>query len=207
MMELDLSAVDYPFIEEAKSAWTENDILRILCYMSNERCLGFVLDNRPLLRERGLYEKALVYSYVGTRTNYSRWSPDLIKFLFSMADRRRLIEAGDPLPGNGPFTVYRGVSGRGAARRVRGISWTGSFERAVWFAKRFSDLEKPAVFRAVVDKSLIFGYSNDRQESEFLCDIPLDLKLKKVWPQENLKRKEGTGPEEVNIKINEGGGR
>jgi hypothetical protein len=36
------------------------------------------------------------------------------------------------------------------------------------------------VFETVVDKSIVYAYYNGRQESEFLCDIPRDLKLKRI---------------------------
>jgi hypothetical protein len=125
----------------------------------------------------------LLVAYEKTRTNFSGWPLAGVKLLFRIADRKKLLESGEPLPGDGPFTIYRGVSGRGAARRIRGISWTGSLERAIWFAKRFH-LEKPTVFKVVVDKSLIYAYDNGRQEAEFLCEIPDNLKLEKVWPKE-----------------------
>ncbi len=179
-MNLNLSTVEPEMLSFAKQRIQENDLLGVMAFMPNTRRLAFVVDNHPLLKERGLYEEALLDAYIATRINFSQWSWDLIKYLFEIADRKRLLSLGDPLPGDGPFTVYRGISGKGAARRIRGISWTGDLEKAIWFAKRFS-LEKPTVFKAIISKDLVFVYTNDRKESEFLCDIPRDLKLKKVW--------------------------
>ena len=51
-------------------------------------------------------------------------------------------------------------------------SWTAPFP---WFA-RFSRLENPEVFQGTVDTSFVYAYGNQRQESEFLGDIPCDLK-------------------------------
>lgn len=179
-IKINLSCVDPPLIGYAKEALAKDDVLSIIRYMPNTRCLGFVVDNIQALKSHGLFEKALLYAYTITRTNFSNWSVFVINYLFNLADRKKLLECGDPLPGDGPFTIYRGVSGRGPARRIRGISWTGSLERAIWFAERFN-LEKPAVFMASVEKYLVYTYSNERKESEFLCNIPFDLKLVKVW--------------------------
>jgi len=186
-MKVNLSCVDPPLIGYAKEALAEEDILRIMGYMPNTRRLAFVFDNIQALKSHGLFEKALLDAYIATRTNFSNWSISLIDYLLELADRRKLLESGSPLPGDGPFTIYRGVSGRGPARRIRGISWTGSMERAIWFAKRFS-LEKPVVFRATLEKYLVYAYSNDRSESEFLCEIPSDLKLVKVWPEKERRK-------------------
>jgi hypothetical protein len=186
MENVNLCTVEPQLIEDAKESLAQNDILGAMACMPYSRQLAFVCDNYPPLRKAGVYEKALLNAYTGIRTNLSEWSPGVINFLFGLADRKKLIEAGDPLPGEGPFTIYRGVGGRGAARRIRGISWTASLERAIWFAKRFN-LEKPAVFEATVDKSLVLAYYDGRKESEFLCDIPRGLKVKKVWPKRDRK--------------------
>jgi hypothetical protein len=185
-MEPNFQTVEPWLIEDAKENWIKGDILAVLICMPNTRNLRFVWDNFPILKERGFYEVALLHSWTITRTNYSGWPVSAIEFLFQIADRKRLREAGDPLPGDGPFTVFRGVSGNGAKRRVRGISWTASLERAVWFAKRFP-FEKPTVFKAIVGEPLIYAFCNDRDESEFLCDIPRSLKIEKVWPPKGMQ--------------------
>jgi len=108
----------------------------------------------------------------------------VIRFLFELADRERLLQEGDPLPDDGPFTVYRGVAGHGAKRRLRGISWTASLDKAIWFAERFAEsskIEKPMVYQVTIMAEHVYVYSNDRNEQEFLCDISREMKLKKVW--------------------------
>jgi hypothetical protein len=184
-MELNLSCVEPQFIEHAKKDLVEGNILQIMAYMSNTRSMCFVADNYPMLKQAGVYEKALLHAWIGTRTNFSNWSFPVLEFLFEYADGKTLLECGEPLPGNGPFTVYRGIAGRGPARRIRGISWTTSLERAIWFAKRFN-FQKPTVFSATVEKSMVYLYTNERQEAEFLCKIPSDLKLKKVWQEKSM---------------------
>jgi len=116
----------------------------------NVHGVALVWRNQGVLKVQGAYEPALLSAWIDTRTNHHyvpRW---VVDDLFRSADRERLRAAGDPLPSVGPFTLYRGVSGRGRARRVRGISWTSSLEKAIWFAHRFASLGDPAVFRLVV---------------------------------------------------------
>jgi hypothetical protein len=36
---------------------------------------------------------------------------EVFKNLFIMADKKKLLARGDPLPNSGPFTLYRGVAG------------------------------------------------------------------------------------------------
>ncbi len=92
-----------------------------------------------------------------------------------MADRERLRAAEGPLPGPGPFTVYRGVAGRGRQRNVRGFSWTGTLDLARWFAGRaayvFSRLADPTVFVLTVPVDAVLFYTNDRQEDEYVLDV------------------------------------
>jgi len=62
---------------------------------------------------------------------------------FFQADRARLRALGDALPGPGPFTLFRGVAGRGAKRRVRGLSWINAM-RPVWDSRRSIERSLPA---------------------------------------------------------------
>lgn len=167
-----------------KKALAENDIMSLLLYLDNTYHLAFVVDNLTVLKEHGFYEKALLDAYSITRTNFAGWSFHVLHRLFHLADRGRLLSLGDPLPGEGPFKVYRGVSGEGTKRRGRGISWTASFDMAKWFAQRFADLGNPAVYMATVGPERVYAYDNGREEQEFLCDIPKEMKLKKVWPND-----------------------
>lgn len=165
-------------------AWAKHDVGGVLVHLGNTYRLPFVCDNMHALKKLGVYEEELLDAYSGTRTNFSNWQPSVLKLLFNIADRGRLLSAGDPLPAAGPFTVYRGVAGRGAKRRLRGISWTASLDQAIWFAKRyaeFPDIEKPMVYQTTVEIEQVYAYDNRRDEQEFLCDIPQDMKLKQVW--------------------------
>lgn len=125
----------------------------------------------PLLKELDLYERGLLHALIASRTN--NYVPrEKIPWLIEHADRAKLLAAGDPLPGSDPFLLYRGVAGRGSARRVRGLSWTSSLDRARFFARRYPQLHDPAVFRVTVSAEQVLAYTNERKEEEFLVLLP-----------------------------------
>jgi hypothetical protein len=163
--------------EMAQERFAHDDIEGVLCLISSGARLDFICDNAQLLKERGLFERGLLDAWTGANTNIRYWSLSFTEYIFgSFSDRGRLLAAGQPLPGEGPFTLYRGVAGHGAARRIRGISWTASVERAGWFATVFYaerfHLPNPCIYRTTVEKEHVLAYSNDRQEEEFLVLLP-----------------------------------
>ena len=169
-----------PLRERAHAALEAGDVERWLIHAANDHGLSLVAENWLLLRELGCYERALLQAYTGTRVNNRQWSLRELDCLFAMADMPRLRAAGDPLPGPGPFTLYRGVAGRGAARRVRGYSWSGSRDVAIWYAQRLEFLACPAVLEVTVDESNILAYLNRRQEDEFLAMVPHRARIRRV---------------------------
>ena len=172
MLTMWLNPIPPRFRTDAVAALDAGSVSGFLAKVDNECALSLVARNIAALRARGLYEHALFEAWASTRTNHRNWSLGALRNLFSIADRNRLRAAGDPLPGGGPFTIYRGVAGRGPARRVRGLSWTGSLERARWFAGRFAHLTDPAVFRLRVSDCDILAYCRDRNEEEFIVLLP-----------------------------------
>jgi hypothetical protein len=68
---------------------------------------------------------------------------------------------------SGRLTVYRGVAGRGAARRIAGRSWTDDLDAACWFAIRF-DLQSPAVYTGELAAHDVWAFVTDRSEREFI---------------------------------------
>lgn len=173
-----------PLHERALEAFRKGDALGILCTASNEQALDIVLLNARALRDRGIYEEALLEAYIGTRANWSRWSVKDLRQLFKMADREKLLAAGDPLPPGDTFTLYRGVSGAPRRRRPKGLSWTSSPEKAEWFASRLP-LPDPAVYRATVRREDVLAYSNGRSEEDFLVWVEkpeLHCELEPRWP-------------------------
>jgi hypothetical protein len=157
-----------------------------LCLADNTAGLWLVQVNALWLLRRGIYEQTLLHAMSDTRTNHRRVSMEWFRNLFFIADKSKLLAAGDPLPSSGPFTLYRGVAGRGRARRVRGVSWTGNIENAIWYAKRFQggdepdpELADPAVFKVVVEAKHVMARldASYRNEDEYLVLLPKETKV------------------------------
>jgi hypothetical protein len=161
--------------EAAADALGVGDVVGFLAKAPNDYGLDLVSFNCRALKERGIYEAALFHALTACRLNNHRWSMYELRYLCEFADRAALRAAGEPLPGAGHFTVYRGVAGRGSARRVRGLSWTFSLPVAAWFARRSANvfqLPEPAVYRLTVTEAEVLAYANDWDEAELLvlCD-------------------------------------
>jgi hypothetical protein len=178
--EINIGTLDSSLIDIARQKWEKGDVSGVFATMPNTHCLAFVFDNLPLLKKIGKYEEALFHSYIGTRTNHSNWSMDVLSFLFQQADVEILRKTGDPIPDQDVFTLYRGVSGIGRKRRVNGLSWTDSLNTAAWFARRFCDLPDPAVFKVVIPNESIMACCNERKEKEYLLRLPLPVKPKRL---------------------------
>jgi len=147
--------------------------------------LDDVRVNVVVLRRHGVYEKALLSAFTGT--NHATWRLSALVRLFKQADRGRLRAAGDPLPGAGPFTVYRGVAGPTHERRINGLSWTGSIEHARWFAqehaRRLADRltdPNPGVYRVTIPERAVLAYTNTEGEGEFIVILPRMFKPTRV---------------------------
>jgi hypothetical protein len=161
--------------EAAADAMGVGDVVGFLGKAPNDYGLDLVSFNCRALQERGIYEAALFHALTACRVNNRQWPMYELRHMCELADRATLRAAGEPLPGAGPFTVYRGVAGRGSARRVRGLSWTFSLPVAAWFARRSANvfqLPEPAVYRLTVTEAEVLAYANDRREAELLvlCD-------------------------------------
>ena len=163
----------------AREAFQDGNALSFLGFAGNHHGIDLVFRNEGPLRARGLYEVALLDAYMMHRGNHHQ-TPDVrLRDLFARADRDRLRAAGDPLPGPGPFTLFRGVAGQRSARRVTGISWTGSVERACCFATRY-DLPDPAIVTVTVSEVDVLAYNNERDEDEFLLLLPPTAKPRRL---------------------------
>lgn len=170
--------------EEAFQAIIErrdSDIVGFLLrWFDSTTRLDFVVDHILELRKCELFEEALLPAWIGAKTNVHNWTRGFTQDIFAFCDRDRLLAAGQPLPGSGPFELYRGVAWKGAARRKYGISWTSSLARARWFAAWYIDrykLPDPSVYRTVVEKKDVIAYSNDGQEEEFLVLLAPNHKI------------------------------
>lgn len=167
-MDLWLDPISPELRQDAVEAFERGELF--LGLASNMESLALVYMNAMALLDRGMYERALLDAFIAARTNNHHFPVDMLRDLFSWADRGRLLAAGDPLPEGDSFTLYRGVAGRGPARRVRGMSWTADRDRAQWFAKRAGEwgLHDPAVYLLTVERPDVWAYCNERQESEFI---------------------------------------
>lgn len=176
-----MECVDSVLHERALQKWQRGKDDSILCLMDNLKCLFFVNHNLPRLIARGTYEKCLISAFIGTRTNNGNWTQKDLEYFFSLANRRKLLMAGDKLPDGDEFILYRGVAGIGNKRRIRGISWTSDLERAKWFANRWKEfLPNPAVYMIKVKRDQILAYCNDRNENEFLIIPKPHMKIQQV---------------------------
>ncbi len=112
--------------------------------MTRDRWLAYLseLDDEPLemfttprqynsLRYFGLYEKALLRTWV-----HHHDDGDFVPF-FEKANRKRLRAEGDQFSYEGNVTLYRGLSGSGPRRQVKGLSWTDDIAIATLFAYRW----------------------------------------------------------------------
>jgi hypothetical protein len=165
----------------ALDSLVKNDVGGVLILMSNTCGIDFIWDNLFLLKEDGLLEKAFVFAWDGSRVNWCHVPQWMLNFTVSQCSRDRLRSLGDPIPDGETFTLFRGISGNGPARRKRGLSWTGDFEKAKWFAVRFPHLAVPAVIQATIPRECVLFYTNSRQENEFICKVNPEVKLKTVW--------------------------
>ena len=140
----------------------------------------FILDNWELLKNKDMYEKAFASALTMPRKYDHHLSLETLHFLLTMANKATLEAEGDPIPEEESFTLFRGVTGKGAERRLVGILWTSDSDRAKWFTKSSTDLENPAVFKAVIPRDSIYFYKNRNKEHEFVCIISQGIKIECV---------------------------
>jgi hypothetical protein len=181
-------------IKQARECWEKGDVFGVMSCMPYSANLAFVFDNMDSLVRMGKYEECFLRAYSRIKTNLSNWDMGALKLLFDHADKVKLRKAGDPIPEQEIFTLYRGVSGNGKQRRVHGFSWTSSPNTAAWFAKRFLDLglSDPAVYIVTVTNGSILACLNGRNENEYLLGLPLPVKpiRLKVMPEAFLPKDE-----------------
>jgi hypothetical protein len=130
--------------------------------------LRFIMDNWKPLQARGMCESALTHAILACPLNNCHWGMGMLECLFASLDREKLLALGDPLPEQEVHVLYRGVSGRGQRRQIRGLSWTSAFDVACWFADRSREFGNPAVYAATTVTSQIYLYSNKRGRHEFI---------------------------------------
>lgn len=194
MNRLNLKMVPAHMRDEVEKQFAAGNAALMLVTMPNTECLEFVAHNAGALTLRGIYERAVVIAFSDTRTNFAEYPAATVRYVFDMADRRKLLAAGDPLPPGDMYTVYRGVAGTGCQRRLAGPSWTGDAERAKWYARRsaLASLENPAVLVASVPRREVYYYTNRRDEREFVVfvDSPKRLDIDLGDPRREAEEEE-----------------
>src|SRR5262245_45048262 len=95
---------------QAFACLPQRDVLGFLIKADNQHALSLVAKNANLLLSPGVYEIALLHALTSSRLNSFHCPPRLLRTLVARADQKRLRTAGDPLPGPGPYTLYRGVA-------------------------------------------------------------------------------------------------
>ncbi len=178
--DLNLSVVPEFLRDQAQEDFEKRDALGLMRVVERNVRLWLVEDNIRQLQATGMYEAALLEAL--TDCTYSRTPLAHLLGLLSKADPQRLRAAGDPLPGPGPFRLVSWSLRRGRMRRVRGLHWTTNPAMAAWFAMRYVPVD-PAVY--VVDDvsaSAVFAYVNDRNEEDFLLNLPRGCRPRRLDP-------------------------
>lgn len=170
MEQLDLSLVRENLHELMRDAIRRGHVGLVFNNIDINDALKFACTNARILNEHGILEGVLARAYTDVDRNHSRMDGEEIANVFRLCDRARLRELSDvQLPSNG-ITVFRGVSGEKASRRVNGLSWTLSLDRACWFAT-WQNLPDPAVYRATVRHEQVYFATDKRHEQEIVCDV------------------------------------
>ena len=150
----------------------------------------------------GCFESILVEAFAGVKFNTIRAPLGRLRHLFFReANRAELLQLG-PLPGPGPFQIYRGVSGVGKSRRERGISWTSDIRTAAFFALNdfLGDQDAtadPQILTIEAEADWIYCCPTVREgEAEFVVKLPPQVKPAVV----SLTRKELEGLQDEGLK-------
>lgn len=177
----DMDPIPSDLRQDAREALSRGDTRRFLSYASSDAGLYLVWANCRLLRRLEVYEPALLEAYVSPRINWWGWKLRDLRWLFRQADRTKLFAAGEPLPGSGPYVLYRGVAGSRHQKRLRGYSWTSSLDMAASFAERSGVyVQDPQVYQIKVSEQDVLAYTNLRQEQEFIVEVPDRLRPRRV---------------------------
>lgn len=164
-------------IKDCRDAYIQGDASGCFIGESGGTYLRFLWDNAYRLKQRGIYEPALVSAYRCATLGFAGWANDCVAFLFALADQDKLRDAGDPIPPGESFTLYRGVTGPKKHHRTF-PAWTSDYWTAAWFAVRFEH-NNPALFQAEVSREDILFYI-DGSEKEFVVMCPPEHQVLEV---------------------------
>jgi hypothetical protein len=166
--------------DQFRAAVAAHDVQTLLTLVADSHLLSFVLCNTSALTEEGIFEEILVGAYARAKLNGVTLADEHLEALLPVADHARLLAAGDPLPGPGPFTLYRGINWRGDP--IRGFSWTSSFEIAKWDATEHeTEFCVHTVYRVTARREWVLAYLNKQGQDEYLLQLPRHAKVQRIW--------------------------
>lgn len=152
-------------ISKAESAFS------ILFLMNKPYYFAFIKFSKPFLSKKDL-SKILGVSW--TQVEFSNYDANLSKSelvaLFKQCDPQYLMDKEDYAAYKNlgsEIVVYRGVT-QADMEHVRALSWTLSYEKAEWFAHRWS--ADGFVYKAKIEKEHTLACFLGRNEKEIIVD-------------------------------------
>ena len=140
------------------------------------------------LKWHGLYEKYLLSAYIGMSSG--EVSPTDLRALFAKVNPKRLLAAGDVIAVKAQtITLFRGISGKGEMRNIRGMSWTDDVNIACHFARRWCNCTNPkiwdwandpAVYRVTIPMKDVRCYTDAKGEREYVLDVAKLPELQRI---------------------------
>ncbi len=193
-----MSLVDITESEENLRAWqnqvrdkiqSAESLQRLFMLINKPYALVFLKYSMPFL-SRDDFTELLADSWMRSENPNQDRNVSRKEFvaMFSQADKSKLMtkeekEVYDNLDER--VTIYRGVTPENE-KNIRALSWTLEYDKAEWFANRFSS--NGTVYQAEIDKNHILAFFNGRNESEVVVN-PKYLQDIKEAQQPNLELK------------------
>lgn len=134
-IKIDVTHVAPSRREIVVEAFARGDVAKMMNHVPHEAGILFVSRNVRSLKRSGLYERALLGTYLAG--GYREIAVAQFRWLFGKCDAAVMRSMGAQLPDADTVTLYRGVHSREMAEPieyVRGISWTPMLGVACYFA-------------------------------------------------------------------------
>ena len=99
MPKLNLDQIHSTLRDLAQEDYDDGNAIGFVIKASgNGKALDLVADNIDALKQRGIYEEALVDAFTATRTNNRLWPTATLDYIFAEGDIKMFRAAGTPLP-------------------------------------------------------------------------------------------------------------